>query len=61
MAEASVREKKLLAGPRVRTEPEVAIVGVVCKVLQVSPKLGSAIDRRRKTVRLTGNLASDVK
>jgi len=43
MAGASVQDRKLLAGPGVKTEPDVAIVGMVCKVLQVSLKLGSAM------------------
>jgi len=48
IAEASVRDRKLLVGPSARAEPDVATVGVVCKVLAVSPKLGSAIDRRER-------------
>ena len=48
IAEASVRDRKLLEGPSVRAEPDVATVGVVCKVLAVSPKLWSAICRREK-------------
>ena len=43
MAEASVRGRKLLAGPGVRAEPDVATVGLVCKVLYLSNKLGSAM------------------
>jgi len=43
MTEASVRDRKLLAGPCIRAEPDVATVGSVCKVLYVSPKLGSAM------------------
>jgi len=39
MAEASVREGRLLASPGTRAEPGVA-VGTLCKVLRVSPKLG---------------------
>jgi len=48
IAEASVLDRKLLAGPSVRAEPDVATVIMVCKVLAVSPKLGSAIDRRER-------------
>ena len=42
-AEASVRERRLLAGPGTRAEPGVATVGTVCQVLRVSPKLGLAM------------------
>jgi len=50
MAEASVRDRKLLADPGVRAELDVATVGLVCKVLYVSPKLGLAMieEERRK-------------
>ena len=45
--EASVREdRKLMADPGVETELDVTTVGVACKVRALSPKLGSAIDRR---------------
>jgi len=60
MAEALVQGRKLLADPGIRAEPDVATVGLVCKVLQVSPKLGSAIGRRRNMEKLTGNLERDV-
>jgi len=33
MAKASVRDRKLLAGPRIRAEPDVATVRSLCKVL----------------------------
>ena len=33
MAEASVKDRKLFAGPSVRAEPDVATDGVVCEVL----------------------------
>jgi len=49
IAEASVREdRKLLAGPGVKIELDVATVGVECKVRAVSPNLGSAIDRTER-------------
>jgi len=57
MAEASVREGRLLAGPGARAKPSVS-VGTLCEVLRVSPKLGKQVTRQ--TERLTGNLASDV-
>ena len=43
IAEASVQDVKLLAGPGVRAKPDVATVGLVCKVMYLSPKLRSAI------------------
>ena len=43
MAEASVRDRRLLAGPGITAEPDVATVGSLCKVLYVSPKLGLAM------------------
>jgi len=48
MAEASVRDRKLLAGPGVRAEPDVATVGSLCKVLYVSPKLGLAMVEKER-------------
>ena len=43
MAEASVRDRRLLVGSGIRAEPDVATVGTLCKVLYVSPKLGLAM------------------
>jgi len=40
MAEASVRNRRLLGSPGIRAEPDVVTVGSLCKVLHVSPKLG---------------------
>ena len=58
IAEASDREdRKLVAEPGIKTELDVATVGVECKVRAVSPKLGSDIDRRLRQKRLTGDLA----
>jgi len=48
MAEASVRDRKLLAGPGIRAEPDVATVGSLCKVLHVSPKLGLAMIKEER-------------
>ena len=50
MAEASVRDRRLLAGTGIRAEPYVATVGSLCKVLYVSPKLGLAMmeEKRQK-------------
>jgi len=48
MAEASVLEGRLLAGPSTRAETGVAIVGTLCKMLRVSPKLGLAIVKEKK-------------
>jgi len=49
MAEASVRDRRLLAGPGIRAEPDVAIVGSLCKLLYVSPKLGlSMVEEKRQ-------------
>jgi len=42
MAEASVRDRRLLRGPGIRAEPDVATVESLYKVLYVSPKLGLA-------------------
>jgi len=39
MAEASVRDRRLLAGQDIRGKPDVATVGSLCKMLYVSPKL----------------------
>jgi len=43
MAEASVRGRKLLAGPGIRAERDVTTDGLVCNVLYVSPKPGLAM------------------
>jgi len=43
MAKALVRDRRLLSGPGVRTEHDVATVGSLCKELYMLPKLRLAI------------------
>jgi len=47
MAEASVREERLLAGPRAKAEFSVS-VGALCGVLRVSPKLGLVMAKEER-------------
>ena len=48
MAEASVQDIRLLAGPGIRAEPDVATIGSLCKVLHVSPKLGLVVIEEKR-------------
>ena len=48
MAEASVRDIRLLGGVGIRAEPDVATVRSLCKVLHVSPKLGLAMVEKER-------------
>ena len=48
MAEASVRDRRLLGGQGIRAEPDVATVELLCKVLHVSTKLGLAMIKEER-------------